>query len=75
MNAANVPLFQLLRVMQTSRHRLQFTLIIFLGIVSFEGLTRAGGAFNRGNIPKIIHQSWKVETLPVKLRRWQQTIK
>ena len=62
-------------VMQTPAHWLQFTLFIILGLVSFNAQTTSGGAFKRGSIPKIIHQSWKVETLPMKLRRWQQTLK
>ena len=27
------------------------------------------------SIPKIIHQSWKVEKLPAKLVRWQETMR
>lgn len=29
----------------------------------------------RSGIPKMIHQSWKVEKLPTKLLKWQQTMR
>lgn len=61
--------------MQSPSRRLRWTVIWLLAITPFDAHTTADGAFNRENIPKIIHQSWKVETLPVKLRRWQQTMK
>lgn len=35
-----------------------------------------GISLNQGtSIPKIIHQSWKVEKLPAKLVRWQETMR
>ena len=61
--------------MVTPRRRLRLMITLLIGLVDFEGHKKAGAASSRGNIPKIIHQSWKVETLPLKLRRWQQTMK
>ena len=59
----------------TPRCRLRVTLTVLISLIAFEALMKAGAASSRGTIPKIIHQSWKVETLPLKLRRWQQTMK
>ncbi len=57
------------------RRRLRLILTVLIVLISLEVLAKASAASSRGTIPKIIHQSWKVETLPLKLRRWQQTMK
>lgn len=61
--------------MVTQRRRIRLIVTLLIGLVTFVEHTQTGAASSRGNIPKIIHQSWKVETLPLKLRRWQQTMK
>ncbi len=47
--------------------------VLFNVVSSFEafGLPATQGH----SIPKIIHQSWKVDKLPAKLVRWQETMR
>lgn len=55
----------------------QFTTYTILVLLSTNfSLGAFGLSLNhRSGIPKIIHQSWKVEKLPTKLLKWQQTMR